>query len=145
MQDAFILHEVPRFSFKTKELLSGEKKYFVTDIGFRNYLYPSLVNDLGAILENVTFTHLKLAGYKVKIGDGYNYEIDFIAEKLSEKLYVQVTYLMPASVTVEREFGALEKVKDSYPKYVVSMDDLLIPNEKGIIHRHIWDFIYDLC
>jgi len=145
MQDAFILHEVPRFSFKTKELLSGEKKYYVTDIGFRNYLYPSLVKDIGAILENITFMHLKLAGYKIKIGDGYNYEIDFIAEKQNKKQYVQVTYVMPSEETTKREFGALEKVKDSFPKYVLSMDDFLINNEKGIIHSHIWDFVYDLA
>ena len=145
MQDAFIIHEVPRFSFKYKELLAGEKKYYVNDIGFRNYLYPSLARDIGFILENVTYTHLRTAGYRIKIGDGYNYEVDFIAEQKSEKKYVQVSYLMPEQSTAEREFGALEKVKDSYPKYVISMDDLLISNEKGIIHKHIWDFIYQLA
>ncbi len=144
MQDAFILHEAARFSFKTKELLSGEKKYYVNDIGFRNYLYPALISDIGAILENITYMHLRLAGYNVKIGAGYNYEIDFLAEKQSKKQYVQVSYIMPEQKTVEREFGALEKIKDSFPKYVISMDDVLIPNEKGIIHEHIWDFIYQL-
>lgn len=144
MQDAFILHEAARFSFKTKELLSGEKKYYVNDIGFRNYLYPSLISDIGAVLENITYLHLRLAGYNVKIGAGYNYEIDFLANKQSKKQYIQVSYIMPDQKTVEREFGALEKIKDSFPKYVISMDDVLIPNEKGIIHEHIWDFIYQL-
>ncbi len=144
MQDAFILHEAARFSFKTKELLSGEKKYYVNDIGFRNYLYPALISDIGAILENITYMHLRLAGYNVKIGAGYNYEIDFLAEKQSKKQYVQVSYIMPEQKTVEREFGALEKIKDSFPKYVISMDDVLIPNEKGIIHEHIWNYLYQL-
>jgi len=63
MRDAFIIHEAPRYFLKTKEILSGEKKYFVTDMGFRNYLYPNLINDIGAILENISFMHLRIAGF----------------------------------------------------------------------------------
>lgn len=144
MQGAFIIHEAPRYFFKTKELLSGEKKYYVNDLGFRNYLYPSLVSDIGAILENIVFIHLRSASYNIKIGYGRDYEIDFIAERNGEQHYVQVAYVMANSATIDREFGAFDKVKDNLPKYVVTMDDILIKNENGIIHKHIWDYIYDL-
>jgi predicted AAA+ superfamily ATPase len=144
MQDAFIIHEAPRYFFKTKELLSGEKKYYVNDLGFRNYLYPSLVRDIGALLENIVFIHLRNAAYNIKIGYGRNYEIDFIAERNGEQHYVQVSYIMTNSPTINREFGAFDKVKDNLPKYVVTMDDILIKNENGIIHKNIWDYIYDL-
>ncbi len=144
MEDTFMIHEAPRFSLKTREVLSGNKKYFVNDLGFRNYLFPHLIKDVGAVLENVTFLHLRMAGYQITLGYGSNFEVDFFAEKDRDKRYVQTTYMMPEQSTAEREFGALEKIRDNLPKYVVSMDDMLICNEKGIIHQHIWNFIYDL-
>ena len=144
MQHAYIVTEAPRFSFKTKELLSGERKYFISDLGFRNYLFPALQKDIGSILENIVFTHLRIAAYEVKVGVGHNFEVDFVAEKVNNKLYVQVSYIMPTHQTQQREFGALEKIKDNLPKTVVSMDDILIANDLGISHEHIWDFIYNL-
>lgn len=144
IKDAFIIHEAPRMAIKSKELLSGEKKYFVNDLGFRNYLYPSLINDIGAILENIVYMHLRMSGNNVKLVFGNNYEVDFVAEKEKTKQYVQVSYLMATQETRNREFGALEKINDNLPKYVVSMDDILIQNPSGIIHKHIWDFVYEL-
>jgi uncharacterized protein len=144
MQDAFIVHEAARMSVKSKELLSGEKKYYINDLGFRNYLYPGLINDIGAILENIVYTHLKMGGNDIKIVIGNNYEVDFVAEKERTKQYVQVTYLMSGNETINREFGALEKINDNHPKFVVSMDDIQIHKQNGIIHRKIWDFVYEL-
>jgi len=95
-------------------------------------------------LENVTFMHLEISGYSVKLGYENGYEVEFFAEKNQERQYVQVSYVMPTPETVSREFGAFEKVKDNLPKYVITMDDMLIVNDKGIIHRHIWDYIYEL-
>ncbi len=144
IQNAFIIHELPRFSLKTKELLAGEKKYYINDPGFRNYLYPHLINDISALLENIIFTHLRMAGYSIKLSHGNNYEVDFFAEKDNDKKYIQVAYVMPIRETINREFSALEKIRDNLPKYVVTMDDLLINNESGIIHQHIWDFVFNL-
>ncbi|OYT14793.1 MAG: AAA family ATPase [Bacteroidetes bacterium 4572_77] len=90
MQHAFIVSEASRYSFKTKELLSGERKYFISDLGFRNYLFPSLQKDFGSILENIVYTHLRIAGYEVKVGIGSHYEVDFVAQKNNSKQYVQV-------------------------------------------------------
>lgn len=144
MRQAYLISEVPRSSIKTKEVLSGERKYFLTDIGFRNYLYPSLVNDFGNILENIAFKHLKKAGYNLKVGSASNLEIDFIAESHNTKKYFQIAYLMPEQKTIDREFGALEKINDNFEKIVLSMDDLLINNRNGIKHFQIWDYLYEL-
>lgn len=144
MQEAFIIHEAPRYSLKTKEMLSGEKKYFVNDLGFRNYLFPHLIDEFGAILENTVYVHLRMAGYEIKIGYGINFEVDFFASKSNVKQYIQVAYIMPTKETISREFGALEKINDNLPKCVVTMDDMLVDNEKGIIHKHIWDYIFQL-
>jgi predicted AAA+ superfamily ATPase len=144
MQDAFLIHEAARYSVKTREFLSGEKKYYVNDMGFRNFLFPSLLNDFGSMLENVVYLHLRMAGYKTNVVSATNFEVDFIAEKSTEKWYIQVSYIMELPETVEREFGALEKIRDSNPKIVVSMDEMLIHNPNGIKHEHIWDFVYNL-
>jgi len=144
MQYAYILQEAPRFSLKTKEILSGERKYYISDLGFRNYLFPGLQKEISSILENIVYTHLRIANYNVKVGTGNNFEIDFVAQKDSINKYIQVTYLMPTNDTITREFSALKKIKDSYSKIVVSMDDILIPDDTGIEHLHIWNYIYDL-
>jgi len=113
-------------------------------MGFRNYLYPGLINDIGAILENVVYLHLKMSGFDIKTGYDNNNEVDFVAINHSEKKYIQVAYLMPTKETTQREFSALEKIKDNLPKYVVTMDDIVQHSEIGIFHEQIWDFIFNL-
>lgn len=144
MEEAFIVRQSPRYFIKTKELLSGEKKYFINDLGFRNYLFPRLKKDIAAILENIVFSHLRNAGYTVSTGYGNNFEVDFVATKNEFTIYVQVAYLLASEKTIHREFGAFEKINDHFPKYVVTMDDLLMKYSKGIIHENIWGFINNL-
>ncbi len=144
LEETFILRSCPKYSLKTKELLSGEKKYYINDLGFRNYLYPQLTTDIASMLENTVFLHLRMQGFEVKTGYHKDQEIDFIATKGADKNYIQVTYLLTTGQTVNREFRALESVDDNYPKYLISMDDLMVSHPKGIIHQHIWDFIYTL-
>lgn len=144
MEEAFIVRQSPRYFIKTKELLSGEKKYFINDLGFRNYLFPRLKKDIAAILENIVFSHLRNAGYTVSTGYGNNFEVDFVATKNEFTIYVQVAYLLASEKTIQREFGAFEKINDHFPKYVVTMDDLLMTYSKGIIHENIWGFINNL-
>ncbi len=144
MEEAFIIRNCTRFSLKTKELLSGEKKYYVNDLGFRNFLYPQLKTDVGAILENVLFMHLLMAGYEVKVGYTNSYEVDFVATKEGTTMYIQVTYLLANESTKDREYRSLELIDDSFPKYIVSMDDMTINHPKGIIHQNIWNFIHAL-
>lgn len=144
MEEAFIIGECSKQSLKTKELLSGNKKYFLNDLGFKNYLYPNMTQDIAGMLENIVFLHLKNAGFRVSVGQVKSYEIDFIAERNNTKLYIQVSYLLASDETIHREFRPLEEVKDNFAKYVISMDDFTIPNEKGIIHQSIWDFLNNL-
>ncbi len=144
LEEAFIIHQAPRYALKNKELLSGERKYYLNDLGFRNYLFPQLLDDIGAMLENILYIHLRKAGYTIKIGYENSFEIDFFATKSKFSLYIQVVYLLASDKTLKREFGALEKINDHFPKYVLSMDDITRNSPTGIIHNNIWDFIYEL-
>jgi hypothetical protein len=134
MEEAFIIRHCPKYSLKTKELLSGEKKYYVNDLGFRNFLYPQLKTDIGSMLENVVYMHLRNSGYEVKVAYHKNLEVDFIATKGEIKKYIQVTYLLSSEQTINREFKVLESINDSFPKYLVSMDDIKINHPAGILH-----------
>lgn len=144
MEDAYIIRQCPRSYIKTKELLSGEKKYYVNDLGFRNFLFGYLKTDISAMLENVVYMHLRMAGFDVKVGYENKFEIDFVATKDEMRIYIQVTYLLASQETIKREFSVLEKISDNYPKYVISMDDININYPDGIIHENIWDFIFNL-
>jgi len=144
MNEAFIIRECTKQAVKTKELLSGNKKYFLLDLGFKNYLYPNMKRDIAGMLENIVYIHLRNAGFKVSVGQIKSYEIDFIAQKQNLKLYIQVTYLLASNDTIIREFRPLEEINDSFSKYVISMDDFIISNEKGIIHQSIWTFLYNI-
>jgi len=141
MEDAYIIRQSPRYQIKTKELLSGEKKYYLNDLGFGNYLFPQFKKEISYILENIVFNHLRLAGYNVFTGNDKNHEIDFVAEKNNTYLYVQVCYLLASEETINREFRPLEAIHDNFRKIVVSLDDILIRNKNGIEHQNIMDFI----
>ena len=144
MEEAFIVRHCPKYSLKTKELLSGEKKYYVNDLGFRNYLYPQLTTDIASMLENFVYMHLRMSNFEVKVGYNKNLEVDFIATKGEIKKYIQVTYLLSSEQTKNREFRVLESINDSYPKYLVSMDEIKVNHPKGIMHQNIWEFIVNL-
>ncbi len=144
IEKSFIIHSSPRYYIKNKETLSGERKYYVNDLGFRNYLYPNLENEIASGLENLVYIHLLKAGYEVYTGYGRNFEIDFLAIKPGTRIYIQVTYLLESRATIEREFGAYDYVKDFYPKYVLSMDEIQIQDFRGIKHFPLWDFLFEL-
>ena len=92
-------------------------------------------------MENSVFLHLKREGYTIFVGKHDNREIDFIAEKNDQKMYIQVAHLLTDEKVIEREFGNLEKIKDNYPKLVVSMDDISFGNKSGIQHVQAWNWI----
>ena len=144
MEHAFILRQCSKYSLKTKELLSGEKKYYLNDLGFRNYLFPQLKTDIASMLENFVYMHLRMSGFDVKVGYHKQYEVDFIATKGDLKKYIQVTYLLSSEQTKNREFRVLESITDNYPKFLISMDEIKITHPKGIIHQNIWEFVANL-
>lgn len=141
MQQAYFIHEVPQFSIKGKRILSGEKKYYLNDPAFRFFLSSSFDPSPGKYLENCVFLHLKREGYSIFVGKHGNREIDFIAERNDQKMYIQVAHLLTDEKTIEREFGNLEKINDNYPKLVVSMDDISFGNKSGIQHVQAWNWI----
>jgi len=98
---------------------------------------------MGKILENIVYKHLKFKGYNVYVGKHKDMEIDFLAQKSGEILYIQVAYLLSNQQIIDREFGNLLKRKDNFRKIVVSMDEFAQGNVKGIEHLHILDFLKD--
>ncbi len=114
------------------------KKYCLRNsiVGF------NLSIDISKLMENVVFMHLKRLNYNVYVGKDDDREIDFIADRDNEKIYVQVCYLLNDEKTQKREFGNLLKIKDNYPKFVISMDTITSINSyKGIKHLHLWAFL----
>ena len=98
------------------------------------------MKDINLVLENIVFMELLRRGYKVTVGKAGTKEIDFICQKQSEKLYIQVSYLLASPETIEHEFGAYDGIRDHFPKYVVSLDEFDM-SRNGIRHKNVWDFL----
>ena len=97
--------------------------------------------DLGQIIENVVYLHLRSIGYSVWVGKLNDKEIDFIGERQGEKIYIQVALRITEKQTMEREFGNLLAIKDNYPKYVITLDDYSGTSYEGIIHLPLRKFL----
>ena len=141
LEGAFILYRVPRYDIKGKEILKTQEKFYVSDISI---IYATMGNRdrmIGGILENIVFLELKRRGYSVYVGKSDNGEIDFVAEKQGQKVYIQVAYKLENRETVAREFGNLLSVGDQYPKYVVTMDEFWKDAIEGVVHLYITDFL----
>lgn len=142
IKNAMIMSSVQRYDIKGKKLLAAGEKYYAVDLGLRNVMKASDEIDFNKLYENVVYLELLSRGYDVKVGKTDNYEIDFVAYKGKERIYVQVCYLLASSETVKREFGNLERIKDNYPKYVIS-GDLPDFSRNGIRHFNIVRFLLD--
>ena len=135
------VHQVSRFDIRGKAILSGERKFYLNDTGFKYFTTSSFDFGIGKYLENAVFLSLKRQGYDVYVGKLHNAEIDFIAEKNGEKQYIQVAYLLSDEKVIEREFGNFKQVRDNFTKLVVSMDIASLGNREGIKHVCAWDFV----
>lgn len=145
LEASMLISRVKRSGIQGKRIFEVGEKYFFDDLGVRNTIVGYKPGDVRKLLENVVYLHLKMAGYAVTVGQEDNMEIDFIAQKGGEKMYIQVTYLLGSEQTIEREFGNLLAVKDNYPKYVLSMDGQnFSATYQGIRHRQVRDFCRDL-
>ncbi len=141
LEASLLLFKVKRTGIEGKKVFEIGEKYFFEDIGIRNAIVGFKTSDIHKILENVVYLHLRMAGYSVTVGQEGNKEIDFIAQKSGEKIYVQVAYLLANEGTINREYGNLLEISDNYPKYVVTMDDISeISTYKGISRMHVKDF-----
>lgn len=138
---AMLIAGVQRSDIQGKKVFEVGEKYYFNDIGLRNSIAGFSPFDLGQIIENAVYLHLKTIGYDVLVGKQQDREIDFIAEREGEKIYVQVALRITEKQTMEREFGNLLDIKDNYPKYVVTMDDYSGVSHEGIKHIPLRQFL----
>ena len=143
LKESFIFYEIKRFDIKGREYLKTLGKYYIVDIGLRNYLLGYRDGDTGHILENVIYFELLRRGYDVAIGKIDSKEVDFIATKTDEKKYIQVTESMTAPETRERELAPLEKIADNYGKIVIAMEPGLMQDQAGIKIVSAIDFLLE--
>lgn len=139
-EDAFLFYRVKRQDLAGKKILAVNEKYYVADHGLREAVYGQNTRNIDQILENIVYMELLRRGYSVTIGKAGEKEVDFVCERKGAKFYVQVTYLLASEDTVAREFGAFYSVRDNFPKYVVSMDELDMGRD-GIKHMNLRDFL----
>ncbi len=144
LSSALLVLPAKRFDIKGKKIFEIGEKYYFEDLGIRHALVGFRAMDINKILENVIFTHLKTAGYKVTVGQIGKREIDFLCEKREERLYIQAAYMIPDDKVRDREFGNLLMIPDNFPKKVVSMDPVIGGSYKGIEHVHLEDFLLSL-
>lgn len=138
--EACICDKVSRYDIRGKRILSYEEKTYVCDLGFFHIKKNRVKDEYNYIVETICYNELIARGYQVYIGKTYKGEVDFIATKGEEKIYIQAAYLLSDEKVIEREFGAYEGIGDNYPKYVISMDRVPMSRD-GIIHMNLIDFL----
>ena len=139
--ESYFFYDIKRFDIKGKEYLRTLGKYYIVDIGLRNYLLGFRNRDSGHAIENVVYFELLRRGYDVAIGKVDNSEVDFIATKMDDKLYVQVTESMVSEDTRRRELASLQKISDNYEKIVLSMDTGMDSSYEGIKSINLIDWL----
>lgn len=141
-EDAMFINRVNRQDLRGKEILKTDYKFYMEDHGFRLSSGMDNTVSIDQVLENIVFNELKRRGYSVTVGKGRNSEIDFVADMGGKREYYQVSYLLASEETVEREFGALQSIKDNHPKFVLSMDSVDMGRD-GIVHKNIVDWLLE--
>jgi len=140
IEDAFLIHRCERFNIKGKEIIAGNVKFYANDLSFKNYLYPGFGYGFGYLVENLIYLELRRAGYEVYTGSIKDKEVDFVASKGDKVIYIQCAYLLTEPATIVREYMPLETISDNYEKYIVTLDDITLPSNKGIRHIQAWNF-----
>lgn len=130
--ESYFFYDIKRFDIKGKEHLRTLGKYYIVDIGLRNFLLGFRNRDSGHAIENVVYFELLRRGYDVAIGKADNSEVDFAAAKMDDRLYVQVTESMVSEDTRRRDLAPLQKISDNYEKIVLSLDPGLDSSYEGI-------------
>lgn len=140
IEEAFLVYKCERYNIKGKDVVGGNSKYYLNDLAFKNLLYSGFGYGMGYLLENMIYLELRRSGYTVYTGNWDTKEVDFVAKREDETLYIQCAYLLEEDNTIEREYSVLESIKDNYTKYVVSLDERKIPQKNGIKHIPAWEF-----
>lgn len=141
LEKAYLLHRCSRYDLQGRELLKTQEKFYLADVSLKYSVLGYTPDSVAASLENIVYLELCRRGYSVNIGKTSNGEIDFIAEKQNDKIYVQVTQTINSEKTEKREYERLLEIPDNYPKYVLTADNFAGGNYKGIKTMHIADFL----
>lgn len=139
LEEAFIVYRCNRYDIQGKEVLKTQEKYYLSDIGFKYSQFGYSPKAVSSVLENIVYLELRRRGYSVYIGKFADKEIDFVASKQNQIIYIQVCRTLPEDS--DRETANLKVIKDNYPKYVVTMDSSVTGNDEGINIIHIKDFL----
>lgn len=138
--DAYLFYKINREDIPSKKILSINEKYYIADHGIRESIFGNNQRDIECTLENIVCLELIRRGYSLNVGKFGDKEIDFMAKKSGNTVYVQVSYLLASEETIQREFSVLSKINNNYPKYIISMDEVDLSRD-GIIHKNIKDFL----
>lgn len=141
LEKAYLIHKCSRYDIKVKSILKTQEKFYLADVSLRYSVLGYNSNDVALSLENIVYLELKRRGYEVNIGKTVNGEVDFIASKQNNKLYVQVTQEINSEKTEKREYDRLLEINDNYPKYVLLTNDFTGGNYEGIKTMNIAEFL----
>ena len=141
LEKAYLLHRCSRYDLQGKEILKTQEKFYLADVALRYSVLGYNEDSVASSLENVVYLELCRRGYTVYVGKAGNGEIDFVAVRQNEKIYVQVTQKINSENTEKREYERLLALHDNYPKYVLTTDDFAGGNYEGIKTMHIADFL----
>jgi predicted AAA+ superfamily ATPase len=141
LAEAFVLDQAPFYDLRGKKFLETGGKIYFADLGLRHALLGYRSSDIGQYLENIVYWDLKQRGWEVSVGRLGEWELDFVAQKGTEKCYVQVAYLTPDKDTLDRELRPLRKIPDNFPKYLVTLDEIPSSSEEGIHRMPIEPFL----
>jgi predicted AAA+ superfamily ATPase len=141
LEGAFILHRCSRYDIQGKEILKTQEKFYVCDPAMKYSVLGYTPDSVAAMLENVVYLELLRRGYEVTIGQFAGGEIDFVATKQENKLYIQIAQRIEREETARREYNRLLGITDNYPKYVLRADEFAGGNYQGIKTMHVADFL----
>ena len=141
LEKAYLLHRCIRYDLQGRELLKTQEKFYLADVALRHSVLGYDADSVAASLENIVYLELCRRGYTVNVGKTNGGEIDFVAERQNERLYVQVTQAIRSEKAAKREYERLLEIRDNYPKYVLTTDAFAGGNYQGIRTMHIADFL----
>ena len=140
LENACFIKKVKREDLEGKSILKFNEKYYVADHGFCEAKAKGNIDNIGRAMENIVYFEFLRRGWKITIGKTNDYEVDFVCKKHKKTIYVQVAYLLETDETIEREFRPFSKIKDHYPKFIITMDQF-DRSQNGVKHLNLLDFL----
>jgi uncharacterized protein len=144
LEDALVIYKARRFDIRGKRILETQEKYYLADLGFKHAVLGFRDATIPGLLENIVYLELKRRGFEVYVGKNDRFEVDFIAERKDERIYLQVAYLLSSEETIDREYRALASIPDHYPKLVLSMDPFHASSIDGVRWLNLENYLLAL-